>query len=183
MTSRDTTATEVLYGNICHGAEQLFCCKFKRIAIFGGCFFPLCFLFLVPSFSSFPCFFASPLFPAFFFSAFPCFFASLLFRVFLLFCFFASLLFCFSASFIFCFSAVLFLCLSAFPCFSAFRASLLLCFLLFPAFLLKGFLCFSLLFVCFRIVNQPLRNINSYINHFKKKQNKQNIFKATVSKP
>ena len=79
-----------------------------------GEFFSVCFFhFWFPAFcfSAFPCFFASPHFPAGLFLCFSAFS-----------CFPAFLLPGFSASLIFCFSAVLFLCLSA---------SLLLIFLLY----------------------------------------------------
>ena len=104
--------------------------------------------FLIPSFSAFPCFFASPLFPA---CLLACFSA---FCVFLLFCFClsASSLLCFFEFLLLCFCFFLLLCLSASPlfcfsllfCFSSFPASLLSAFLCLPAFMLfRAFFCFS----------------------------------------
>ena len=95
--------------------------------------------FLIPSFSAFPCFFASPLFPACLLLCFLRFPASafllLRFSASLNFCFcaFVFLLLCLSASPLFCFSLLFQL-----PCFSAFSVSLLTCFYAFPC-----FFCFS----------------------------------------
>ena len=112
----------------------------------GHFFSPFCFFdFWFPtsllfSFSGFPCFFASPLFPAGLLLWLCCFSAFLT----ILFLYFSAfLLLCFSASLIFCFSAFLFLCLSASPLFCF---SLLFCF---SAYL---FLCFFLLFLWFLIL-------------------------------
>ena len=110
--------------NIFQNRGPFFC----SVLFFFDFWFPASLLF---SFSGFPCFFASPLFPAGLllwlccFSAFPT-FLFLYFCAFLLLCFFDFLLFCFSVSLPFCFSSFLL--------FPAFLLFCLLVPLLFPAF-------------------------------------------------
>ena len=108
----------------------------KGLLFLADVFFRCVFLFLVPSFSSFPCFFASPLFPASFFLRFSLllrFFAFPRVPAFLLLCFPAFLLLCFFHFLFFCCTVSLPLCFSVFFCFSSFSASLLSAFPCFSA--------------------------------------------------
>ena len=119
----------------------------KGLLFLADVFFRCVFLFLVPSFSSFPCFFASPLFPASFFLRFSLllrFFAFPRVPAFLLLCFPAFLLLCFFHFLFFCCTVSLPLCFSVFFCFSSFSA---FCFSL--LFCLKGFSAFP----CFSFVS------------------------------